>query len=109
MRDACQKDHGIKCFADMSEVDGYYGLIVLSHVLEHTLQPMPLLSDIYDRLSGQLLLQVPLLMPGIPHPLVFTESSAVWMVNRAGYDVLKASAFERYFTVWAGKPESGAT
>jgi hypothetical protein len=42
-------------------------------------------------------------MPGIPHPLVFTESSAAWLVGQAGFKVLNSSADQRYFTIWAGK------
>jgi SAM-dependent methyltransferase len=108
LRESCWTDHEILCFPDMN-INGQFDLIILSHVLEHTLKPMELLREVYNLLSGRLFVQVPLMMPGIPHPLTFTESTAVWMVERAGYRVLSAHAVKTphpsidYFTIWAGK------
>jgi SAM-dependent methyltransferase len=110
LREACEAKL-IPCWTDMDKLTGLYDLIILSHVLEHTLQPMPLLRDIYNHLDGRLLVQVPLMMPGIPHPLTFTESTAAWMVERAGFKILSAQATKTphphidYFTIWAGKAE----
>jgi hypothetical protein len=49
------------------------------------------------------------MMPGIPHPLVFTEASAVYLVSRAGFRVLSAynvktsDPHTEFLTIWAGK------
>jgi len=102
--DECNK-RGIKCYASMDEVTEHYSLIILSHVLEHTLKPMELLREIYNHLNGRLIVQVPLMMPGVPHPLVFTEASAVLMLERAGYRILSSRAGQ-HFTIWAAKATS---
>ena len=101
LREECQK-RDINCYASMDEVTEHYPLIILSHVLEHTLQPMELLREIYTHLTGRLFVQVPLIMPGIAHPLVFTEASAVLMLERAGYKILSSRA-EQHFSIWAVK------
>jgi hypothetical protein len=63
---------------------------------------MELLREIYTHLTGRLFVQVPLIMPGIAHPLVFTEASAVLMLERAGYKILSSRA-EQHFSIWAVK------
>ena len=107
LREECQK-RDIKCYASMDEVTEHYSLVILSHVLEHTLKPMELLREIYNHLNGRLIVQVPLMMPGVPHPLVFTEASAVLMLERAGYRILSSRAGQ-HFTIWAAKAVDNGT
>lgn len=104
-RETCMKAHGIEAYASLSELKGYtYDLVVLSHVLEHTLNPVQLLGNVWHKVkpNGQLFVQVPLMMAGLPHPLMFTEASIAWMLYRTGYTVTEA-ARGKYFSLFAEK------
>jgi SAM-dependent methyltransferase len=106
MAEYCKAERGIPCYADFSELGGArYDLIILSHVLEHTLEPLDLLANIKAHLSpeGSALIQVPILMPGVPHPLVFTEASAIYTLTRAGLQISDIN-YERHLTLWARNP-----
>ena len=92
---------GLKCYQDFSEVESNrYDLIILSHVLEHTLHPLELLERIQDVLKGVLFIQVPIMMPAFPHPLVFTVATAMAMVEKAGYKIISTDN-RKHFTIWA--------
>lgn len=106
MADYCVNERDIPCYADFDQLGGaQYDLIVLSHVLEHTLEPIDLLASMKAHLApgGLALIQVPILMPGVPHPLVFTEASAIYTLTVA-HLAIDGVNNERHFTMWGRSP-----
>lgn len=66
-----------------------FGLITLSHVLEHTLDPVQLLTAAKLHLSpgGRIFIQVPIMMPGPPHPVMFSDAAGVMLALTSGLQI----------------------
>jgi SAM-dependent methyltransferase len=82
---------GINTVADISEVDGKFDLISMGHVLEHFTNPLEWLEVVWDLLEddGYLFIEVPQMMSGIGHPLMFTEASLEKMINKTKFEIVE--------------------
>jgi len=76
---------------DISELqeDDKYDLVIISHVLEHLIDPVGMLTQVRRHMTpdGRIFVQVPIMMPGLPHPLMFTDAAAVLLLVKTGFVV----------------------
>ena len=74
--------------SELQEGDNY-DLVIISHVLEHLIDPIGMLTIARQHMtsSGRIFVQVPIMMPGLPHPLMFTDAAAVLLLVKAGFIV----------------------
>lgn len=82
---------GINTVSDISEVDGKFDFISMSHVLEHLVDPLEMLETVKVLLEddGQLLVEVPIMCPSFAHPLMFFDATLEKMLNKAGFEVVE--------------------
>ncbi len=82
---------GINTVADISEVDGKFDFISMSHVLEHLINPLEMLKTVRGLLEddGQLFVEVPQMSPSFAHPLMFFDLSLKKMLSKAGFKVME--------------------
>lgn len=68
-----------------------YDLITMIHVLEHLVEPMPFLEKVRGLMTegGKLIVEVPVLMYTMDHPLMFTEETLRLMLDKAGFEIRK--------------------
>ena len=81
---------GINTIADISEVEGKFDFISMSHVLEHLIDPLEMLETVRDLLEddGHLFVEVPLMCPSIAHPLMFFDLTLEKMLNKARFEII---------------------
>lgn len=82
---------GLNVLNDVEQLDGNqkFDLITIIHVLEHWVEPMKLLEKIHGLLAddGKLIVEVPLLMYAIEHPILFTEVTLKMILEKAGFTI----------------------
>ena len=85
-------DSGIRTFADLSDVDGTFDLITMTHVLEHFTDPLDRLRTVSDLLEddGVLFVEVPYMSVAHSHPLMFNKTTLEKLLNKAGFDIIKS-------------------
>ena len=86
--------------SDLTNVEGKFNLIVLSHILEHLTNPFEYLKLIHRLLvkNGTLFIEIPFLdnlfkVDVFPHLLFFDPNSLRKLCERAGFDVLTVQSF----------------
>lgn len=82
---------GLNVLSKIDDVGGNhkFDLITIIHVLEHCVEPMMFLEKVRELMAdnGKLIVEVPLLMYAIEHPILFTEETLKIMLDKAGFAI----------------------
>ena len=89
-------EQGNNVVSDISEVDGKFDFVSVSHVLEHLTNPLEMLETVRGLLEddGCLFVEVPKMMSDISHPLMFFDVTLEKMLNKAGFKVAELTLNE---------------
>ena len=82
---------GVNVVEDISQVTGKFDFITLSHVLEHLVNPLEMLSNIWDLLEddGLFYVEVPHRMMSFSHPTMWDELSLWKILLKTNYEIIE--------------------
>jgi 2-polyprenyl-3-methyl-5-hydroxy-6-metoxy-1,4-benzoquinol methylase len=92
------RDHGLEIYETLEEVSGPFDLVSLVEVLEHMPYPAELLKNLHEKIKvgGHLLVTVPNLEGGHPHPI--SNRHLIAFSPLALANALEWSGFELVYT-----------